>query len=116
MSRRNFLLALVAIAAGTTDALAANKKFVFKIRTKSGGIVGNILIEAPDQFAAVAKLMKRYPGCEILEGKEKRGAERNRPQSQRTTARRLSLKVSEVCSRERCGSAESRRSFPRIAE
>lgn len=58
-------------AAGATEVLAANKKFIFKIRTKSGSIVGNILIEAKDQFAAVSKLMQRYPGCEILEGKEK---------------------------------------------
>jgi len=53
------------------DATLALKKFAFKVRTKSGGIVGNIVIEAKDQFAAVAKLMKRYPGCEILEGREK---------------------------------------------
>jgi len=39
---------------------------------KSGGIVGNILIEAKDLFAAISKLKKRYPGCEILEAKEKR--------------------------------------------
>lgn len=71
MARRTFLLSLLAVAIGSTEALAANKKFVFKIRTKSGSIVGNILIEAPDQFAAVAKLMKSYPRCEILEGREK---------------------------------------------
>jgi hypothetical protein len=50
---------------------AANKKFVFKIKTKSGGIVGNIVIEAKDIEAAKAKLRKRYPDCEILEGHEK---------------------------------------------
>ncbi len=55
----------------SSQALAANRKFIFKIETKSGGIVGNILIEAKDQFAAVAKLMQRYPGCEILEGRER---------------------------------------------
>ncbi len=71
MTRRTFLLALLAVTIGSTEALTANKKFLFKIRTKSGSIVGNILIEARDQFAAVGKLMKRYPGCEILEGKEK---------------------------------------------
>mgnify|MGYP006910673374 CR=1 FL=1 len=49
----------------------ARRKFVFKIRTKSGGIIGNILIEAKDMFAAIAKLKKRYPGCEILEAREK---------------------------------------------
>ena len=75
MHRRRFLIIATSTTAlaffVTTTAVAANKKFVFKIRTKNGGIVGNILIEASDQFAAVAKLMKRYPGCEILEGKEK---------------------------------------------
>lgn len=52
--------------------LAANRKLVFKIKTKSGGIIGNILIEAKDTFAAIAKLKKRYPGCEVLEVREKR--------------------------------------------
>jgi len=47
------------------------KKFVFKIKTKSGGIVGNIVIEAKDIEAAKVKLRKRYPDCEILEGREK---------------------------------------------
>jgi len=50
---------------------AATRKFVFKVKTKSGGIIGNILIEAKDMFAAIAKLKKRYPGCEIVEAKEK---------------------------------------------
>ena len=47
-------------------ALAGNKKFTFRIKTKTGGIVGNILIEAKDVEAAKVKLMKRYPGCTIL--------------------------------------------------
>jgi len=71
MNRRAFVVALITIATGATEVLAANKKFVFKVKTKSGGIVGNILIEAKDQFAAVSKLMQRYPGCEILEGRER---------------------------------------------
>lgn len=71
MNRRLFLLGIVAVAVAPTDTFAATKKFVFKIRTKSGSIVGNILIEAKDQFAAVAKLKERYPGCEVLEAKEK---------------------------------------------
>jgi hypothetical protein len=50
---------------------AANKKFVFKIKTKSGGIVGNIVIDAKDIEAAKVKLGMRYPECEILEGREK---------------------------------------------
>lgn len=52
-------------------AFAANRKFVFKIKTKSGGIVGNIVIEAKDMEAAKYKLRQRYPGCEILEAREK---------------------------------------------
>lgn len=73
MLRRRFLLVtswlFLGVDGGT--AIAANKKFIFKIRTKSDGIVGNILIEASDQFAAVSKLLKRYPDCKILEGKGK---------------------------------------------
>ena len=54
------------------DALAAaNKTFVFKIKTKTGGIVGNIVIEAKDIEAAKVKLRKRHPDCETLEGHEK---------------------------------------------
>ena len=47
------------------------KKFVFKIKTKGGSIVGNVVIEAKDMEAAKYKLRKRYPDCEILEGHEK---------------------------------------------
>ena len=68
---RNCLLGIIGILTISTQAAASNNKFLFKIRTKSGGIIGNILIEARDQFAAVSKLMQRYPGCEILEGREK---------------------------------------------
>jgi len=72
MLRRRFLAVGLLVACGFEGtALAANKKFAFKIRTKTGGIIGNILIEARDQFAAVSKLMQRYPGCEILEGRER---------------------------------------------
>jgi hypothetical protein len=41
-------------------------KFVFRIRTKSGGIVGNVVIEANDQYEAERKLRQRYPECQIL--------------------------------------------------
>ena len=41
-------------------------KFYFKVKTKSGGIVGNILIEAKDQYEAKNKLRQRYPDCQIL--------------------------------------------------
>ena len=43
------------------------KKFLFKIKTKGNSIVGNILIEAKDIYAAIVILKKKYPECEILE-------------------------------------------------
>lgn len=74
MQRRQFVtstVTAVAMAAVPSLVHAANRKFVFKIKTKSGGIVGNIVIEAKDMEAAKYKLRKRYPDCEILEAKEK---------------------------------------------
>lgn len=74
MNRRIFLAAAVSMVGALvfpSHAFAANKKFVFKIRTRSGGIVGNVLIEAGDVFAAINKLKKRYPACEVLEVKER---------------------------------------------
>jgi hypothetical protein len=74
MRRRVFLLiglSAVASVLWPTPATASSRKFVFKIKTKSGGIVGNIVIEAKDMEAAKHKLRERYPDCEILEGKEK---------------------------------------------
>lgn len=65
MRRRTFLIAAMACLTPAA-VLAANKKFVFKIKTKSGGIVGNIVIEAKDAEAAKHKLRQRYPDCEIL--------------------------------------------------
>jgi hypothetical protein len=41
-------------------------RYHFQVRTASGGIVGNIVVEAHDQFEAVQKLMQRYPGCTIM--------------------------------------------------
>lgn len=69
MHRRTFLLT-TAILLTAAAALAANRKFVFKIKTKSGGIVGNIVIAAKDAEAAKHKLRQRYPDCEILEMEE----------------------------------------------
>jgi len=65
MKRRMFLSVGMSLFIYQT-ALAANKKFAFRIKTKTGGIVGNILIEAKDVEAAKVKLMQRYPGCTIL--------------------------------------------------
>jgi hypothetical protein len=48
------------------EASAMRLRFYFQVRTTSGGIVGNIVIEAHDQFEAQQKLMQRYPGCTIM--------------------------------------------------
>ncbi|MGE3409372.1 MAG: hypothetical protein AB7I37_21320 [Pirellulales bacterium] len=65
MPRRSFLAAALSLFV-CRPAFAANQKFAFRIKTKDGGIVGNVLIEATDVEAAKVKLMKRYPGCTIL--------------------------------------------------
>lgn len=70
MHRRAFML-VAAVFLTPTAAFAANRKFVFKIKTKSGGVIGNIVIEAKDMEAAKHKLRQRYPDCEVLEGREK---------------------------------------------
>ena len=64
MIRRAFLV----ILSSTSISLGASKlnKYIFRVKTKSGGIVGGILIEAKDVEAAKVKLMKRYPDCMIL--------------------------------------------------
>ncbi len=69
ITRRMLLAGLVLFA--TSPFVGKVRSFVFKIRTESGSIVSNILIEANDLDAAKAKLMKRYPGCTILGSAEK---------------------------------------------
>ena len=71
MKRRVFLLACLSLLPLSAAVAASHKRFVFKIKTKSGGIVGNIVIEAKDIEEAKYKLRERYPDCEILEGHEK---------------------------------------------
>jgi len=71
MHRRLFLAAVFSGLVCRLAFAAANKKFIFRIKTKSGGIVGNVLIEAGDVFAAITKLKKRYPGCEVLGVRER---------------------------------------------
>ena len=70
MHRRTFLAASLSLVV-CRQAFAANQKFAFKIKTKDGGIVGNVLIEATDVEAAKVKLTMRYPGCTILSVKVK---------------------------------------------
>ena len=64
MIRRAFLV----ILSSTSISLGASNlnKYIFRVKTKSGGIVGGILIEAKDVKAAKVNLMKRYPDCMIL--------------------------------------------------
>lgn len=72
MNRRACLVAVVAAVIPAGFALAtANKKFTFKIKTKGGSIIDNVVIEASDAEAAKVKLRRRYPDCEILSMKEK---------------------------------------------
>lgn len=71
MNRHLFFLGIGVSLLSPTVAFAAMQKFVFKIRTKNGSIISNIVIEAKDQFAAISILRKRYPDCEILEAKQK---------------------------------------------
>jgi hypothetical protein len=72
--RRTFLATCFSFASASvlasTDFLA-NRHFAFKIKTKDGGIVGNVVIEASDVEAAKTKLTKRYPGYTILSVTEK---------------------------------------------
>ena len=71
MKRRTFLAVCISLLPCSAALAGDRKRFVFKIKTKSGGIVGNIVIEAKDMEEAKHKLRQRYPDCEILEGHEK---------------------------------------------
>jgi len=64
MNRRNFILAITCL-----PFVAYSKTFKIKIKTKTGGIIG-LRMQAKDVFAAIHKVKKRYPGCEILEAGE----------------------------------------------
>ena len=71
MKRRVFLAACLSVLPLSAASAGEHKRYVFKIKTKSGGIVGNIVIEAKDIEEAKYKLRKQYPDCEIMEGHEK---------------------------------------------
>lgn len=43
------------------------KKYVFKIRTKDGHVISNVLVEGRSQPDAEMRLRKRYPDCTILD-------------------------------------------------
>lgn len=42
-------------------------KFGFRIRTKLGMVVDNLMIHAADEAAAIRKLRQMYIDCEIIE-------------------------------------------------
>ena len=66
MNRRSFLAILSMAFTSPLHAGQKLMKFAFRIKTKDGNIVGNVLIEAKDVEAAKVKLYVRYPGCQIL--------------------------------------------------
>jgi hypothetical protein len=68
MKRRMFLAACLSMLPLSAALAGERKRFVFKIKTKSGGIVGNIVIEAKDIEEAKYKLRKQYPDCECHGG------------------------------------------------
>ena len=72
MRRRSFLAGCLTMLPLSAALASGSRRFVFRISTKSGGIVGNIVIEAKDIEEAKHKLRHRYPGCEILEGHERK--------------------------------------------
>ncbi len=61
MKRRIFLAVCMSMLPLAAALASEYKKFVFKIKTKSGSIVGNIVIEAKDIEEAKYKLLKQYP-------------------------------------------------------
>ena len=49
--------------------ISPSAKFGFRIRTRSGAVVDNLLIFGRDEPDAERKLRQIYLGCEILEAK-----------------------------------------------
>lgn len=47
----------------------ANTKYGFRIRTRSGAVVDNLMIFGRDETEAERKLRQMYLGCEILEAR-----------------------------------------------
>ena len=89
MDRRNFIKNLI-VAAGAVVVFSATfaikdvraeetprrrrkrrRRFVFKVKTHDGNIVGGIAIEAENMDAAKVKLRERYKNSEILDAKER---------------------------------------------
>lgn len=59
--------AVTAPAHGTTRHNGHMQKFGFKIQTRSGTAVDNLVVHAVDQAAAEEKLRKMYHHCTIVE-------------------------------------------------
>jgi hypothetical protein len=72
MRRRTFLMVCMSLLPLSAAMASEHRRFVFKIKTKSVGIVGNIVIQAKDIEEAKYKLRKQYPGSEIMEGHGKK--------------------------------------------
>jgi hypothetical protein len=66
MNRRHLLVICMLGISQLAEGAIMNRRFVFRIKTKGGSIVGNVVIEAKDIEAAKVKLFKRYPDCQIL--------------------------------------------------
>jgi hypothetical protein len=47
--------------------MSTTNTYIFRIKTKSGGIVGNIVKQGTSQADAEQKLKKNYPECTILD-------------------------------------------------
>jgi hypothetical protein len=78
MNRRTLLTALVGIAPPLFAQWDKSHRFRVRVRTRSKSIIGTT-IEARDQYEAVIKVQKRYPGSTILNLKP----DRSEPQRQR---------------------------------
>ncbi len=68
MNRRTFLLAALFVAVPAI-AEARTRRFRFRIKTKSGGLIGTTE-EGSDIDDAKQKVRKRYPDCEFLSSEE----------------------------------------------
>lgn len=69
MLRRDFLCAFLALMYPVNLSAKSDKNYRYRIRTKSGGIVGGT-IRASDSENAKFKITKRYPDCQFISLKE----------------------------------------------
>jgi hypothetical protein len=62
---RKLIVFTVLVLVLSTSALA-DQRYRAKIKTKSGGIIGNVTANGDNEAEAVVKIKKRYPDCQIL--------------------------------------------------